>query len=64
MSTYIAQRSLRLAESAETPAERLGHLHAAQDALKKAIKSALSEALEAAAGQESLPLTTARGGGL
>ena len=56
MSITAAQQCLRLALDSRTPAERLGHLHAAQDNIKKATKEALAKTVEQDGGQDELPL--------
>jgi hypothetical protein len=57
-TTTDALRSLRLANEADSAAARLGHLHAAKDALTKCIKDALQAACIEDAGQTTLPLPT------
>lgn len=56
MSIPNAQISLGHALEATNMAQRLGHLYAARVSLNAAIKSALTDAVEADAGQEQLPL--------
>jgi hypothetical protein len=56
MSITVTMTCLQEARTASTPAERLGFLATAQEALKAAIKSARQASLEEAAGQESLPI--------
>jgi hypothetical protein len=61
MSITVAQQCLAHARGADTAAERLGYLTTAVESLKAAVKAARQAALEEAAGQEPLSLSSIKG---